>query len=120
EDPVSYRPQLGEVAACVRLQELWLETGTADIGPCALVVDHVVRRETDVAVQVGGRLVHRDPELVHQVAAVHMSLPEQAELYELEALLDAPAKFRPVVVHHALPARAMRTITMRAHLLGLS
>ncbi|WP_208863790.1 hypothetical protein, partial [Paracoccus marcusii] len=44
----------------------------------------------------------------------------EINIYELEALLDAPAKFRPVVLHHALPARAMRTLTMRAHLLGMS
>jgi hypothetical protein len=42
--------------------------------------------------------------VVHQVAAVHMSLPEQAELDELETLLDSPAKFRPLVVHRGLPA----------------
>ena len=35
----------------------------------------------------------------------------------LKALLDAPAQFRPVVVHHALPARPVRTLTMRAQFL---
>lgn len=48
-----------------------------------------------------------------------MSLPEQAELYELEALLDSPAKFRPLVVHRGLPARLMRMETKRAYFLGL-
>jgi len=29
--------------------------------------------------------------LIHQINAVHVPLPEQAELYELETLLDSPA-----------------------------
>ena len=101
KDPVRDRAQLGKVATGVGLEEVRLEAWAADIGPRALVVDHVVRCEADVAVQVGGRLVYRDPELIHQIAAVHMSLPEQAELDELKALLDARAKFPPVVFHYA-------------------
>ena len=64
---------------------------SAHIGSRTLVVDHVVRRETNIAVQIHGCLVHRDPELVHQIDAVNMLLPEKAELDELEALLDSPA-----------------------------
>jgi hypothetical protein len=79
EDPVRYRPKLGEVAACVGFEKPRLERGATNVGPHALVVEHVVGREANAAIQVGGRLVHRDLELLHQVAAVHMFLPEQPD-----------------------------------------
>ncbi len=69
-----------------------------------LVVDHVVRSEADITVQVGGRLAHRQPELFHQIAAVHSPLPKQSKLDELEALRDSPTKLRLFTIHFALPS----------------
>ena len=103
---------------CVRRTELAVEVRAADIGPRALVVDHVVRRQRDVAVQVRGCLVHRDAELLHHVDTIDVSFPEQAELDELEALLDPPAKFGFVPVHVALPPSPARTRTVRVQFLG--
>lgn len=74
--------------------------------PRALVVDHVVGRQRDVAVQVQGCLVHRDAGLLHRVDTIGVSFPEQAELNELEALLGSSAKFGLGPVHVALPPRA--------------
>lgn len=59
------------------------------------------------------------PELSHQIAAVNMPVPEQAELYELETLLNSPAQIRLVVGHDFLPKTTERIETMRTQLLGL-
>src|SRR5690606_38160207 len=91
DDAVGDRPQLGQVAGRVRSQEQGLEAVAADIGAGALVVEHVVRGHAEVAVQVGGCLVDRDPEGVHQVATVDMPLPEQPELDELKSSFDPPS-----------------------------
>src|SRR5690606_7588545 len=82
--------QLGQVAGRVRFQEQGLEAVAPNVGTGALVVEHIVRRHAEVAVQVGGGLVDRDPEGGHQVAAVDMAFPEQPELNELEPALNAP------------------------------
>src|SRR5690606_6729116 len=79
-----------QVAGRVRFQEQGLEAGAADVGAGALVIEHVVRRHAEVAVQVGGGLVDRDAEGGHQVATVDVTFPEQPELDELESTLDAP------------------------------
>src|SRR5690606_30538547 len=49
---VGNQAELGEVVRCVRRAELAFEVWAADVGPRALVVDHVVRCQRDVAVQV--------------------------------------------------------------------
>jgi len=90
DDAVGDRPQLGQVAGRVRFQKQGLEAVAPDVGAGALVVDHVARRHAEVAVQVGGCLVDRDPEGGHQVAAVDMAFPEEPELDELEPALNAP------------------------------
>jgi hypothetical protein len=46
-----------------------------------------------------------------------MTLPKQTELDELETLLNAPTKLRPVVVHHNFSTPLMRTLIMRAQFL---
>lgn len=80
-----------------------LELRAGDIGSGAFVVDHVLWSEADIAVQVGGRLVYRQTELLHQVASVHISLPKQPKLDELETLRYPPTKLRLVAIHFALP-----------------
>jgi len=117
---VGNQAELGKVMRCIWRAELAVEAPATDIGARALVVDHVVRRQRDVAVQVRGRLVHRNAELLHHVDAIDVTLPEQAELNELEPLLDPPAKFSLVPVQIALPPSPARTRTVRAQFLGCS
>src|SRR5690606_38097681 len=89
-DAVGDRAQLGQVAGRIRSQEQGFEAVAANVGAGALVIDHVARRHAEIAVQVGGSLVDRDPEGGHQVATVDLAVPEQPELDELESALDAP------------------------------
>jgi hypothetical protein len=116
---VGNEAELREVVRGVWRAELAVEVGPANIGARALVVDHVVRRQRDVAIQIRGCLVHRDAELLHHVDAINVPLPEQAELDELEALLNTPAQFRFSVAHVALPDRPERTRTVRTQFLDI-
>jgi len=82
---------LREVQACSGLQKEGLERRGADISPGALVVDHVVGSQSDVAVQVRRCLIDRDVERLNDIATVDGSFPEQPKLDELELALDAPS-----------------------------
>src|SRR5690606_22203754 len=92
EDAVGNGTKLREVTAGVRLQKQGIELAASDVGPGALVVDYVVRSHSDVAVQVGGRLVHRHTERRRQIATIDVSIPKQSELDELDPPLDSPSE----------------------------
>ena len=47
---------------------------------------------------------NRQPELLHQIAPVHMTLPKQSEVDGLETLRHSPTKFRLFVAQFALPS----------------
>ena len=117
QDAIGDGPKLGQIATGVGLQEKRIKGGAPNVSAGALVVDHVLWGHADIAIQVGGRLVHRNAEHIRQIAPIHMPLPKQPELDEFEPPFDTPSKFRFIWRHREIPCLT-HSVTMYAQLLG--
>lgn len=92
--------QLRQIGGGVWLQKEGIESGASNVSADALVIDHVIQRHAEVAVQIGRRLTDRDPEGGHQVAEVDVAFPEKPEL---EPALNAPPNAALRCPHLCIP-----------------
>ena len=99
DDAVGHRLELAQIPVCARLDETGVEVGGGQIALLAGVVVNVVAGQLLVEAQIIRGLWYRHTEARGDVAAVDTPLPEQTKLYELKALLGAPAPLVIRVVH---------------------
>lgn len=65
QDAFRDRAELGQISIRIWFEEKRRKFVPPNIGPGTLVVGHIGRSQGDVAIRVGGRLVHRHAERFH-------------------------------------------------------